>query len=102
MAYQLKCWHRRSMEKNRSGHRGRAIDRDLTDATRCAEQTRKLWAEMRAAVGSEVARRETQEAYLEWLGKLLAELEREGEPDFDGQLRSGVNFLEGTGERVTY
>ena len=33
---------------------------------------------------------------------LCAELEREGEPDFDGLLRNGINFLQNKGKRVCF
>ena len=40
--------------------------------------------------------------YLEPLSKLCDELVREGEPDFDGLLRNGINFLQNAGRKVCW
>ena len=43
-----------------------------------------------------------QHQYLLAVRSLLSELEREGEPDFDGLLRNCINFLANKGQRVCY
>ncbi len=120
-----------------SGHKGRAIDRDLGEATRCAGLAKQRWQEMerawieahfggsslsafRAVSSSKksVSKKEAEAAvsklekdkahidlqrnYISWIVKLLVELQREGEPDFDGMLRNALNFLENGGRKVTY
>lgn len=45
---------------------------------------------------------ELQRNYISWIVRLLVELQREGEPDFDGMLRNALNFLENGGKKVTY
>ena len=88
------------------------IDRDLEEATRCAKECRARWSSMQALVspkeapGADACQHDAlmlvQTEYLEWLKKLCTELEAQGEPDFDGLLRNGVNFLEESGEKITY
>ena len=107
---------RRLHAQRGSGHRGRAVDRDLAAATTHAEAARRAWAEMQRLLGAgggggddaaldgkpEADIVTAQEAYLRSLGLLCAELEREGEPDFDGLLRNGINFLQNKGKRVCF
>jgi hypothetical protein len=91
--------------QRRSGHKGRAIDRDLAKATVYADKCRALWTRMLEAgeqVDSESAATQMQLDYLENLEALCGELEREGEPDFDGMLRNGINFLEKSGAKLCY
>ena len=88
-----------------SGHRGKAIDRDLAQATVHAEETRAHWREMQVIAAKPdkgMALEKLQLKYLEAVMKLLAELEKEGEPDFDGLLRNAINFLMNDGRRVCF
>jgi len=92
-----------------SGHHGRAIDRDLKEATCCASKARELWRKMQniswtmgAIDGTSSDLHEMQLDYISWISKLLVQLRREGEPDFDGMLRNAINFLENCGNRVCY
>jgi hypothetical protein len=92
-----------------SGHHGRAIDRDLKEATCCASKARELWRKMQdisgtmgAIDGTSSDLQQMQLDYISWISKLLVQLRREGEPDFDGMLRNAINFLENCGNRVCY
>jgi len=80
-----------------SGHRGTAATRDLTKSTVCAANSRDACANLQKAPTLEL-----ELAYLNTVEKLCAELEKVGEPDFDGQLRTAVNFLENEGKRLCY
>ena len=82
-----------------AGHRGRAADRNLDKATVWADKTRAAWAHLISGP-SELPMVEVQ--YLDSLSKLCEELAREGEPDFDGLLRNGINFLQNAGRKVCW
>merc|ERR1711918_306570 len=79
---------RRLDAHRKSGHKGKAIERDLTRAVEHAAAVRALWRRMQDALleGDKAAGRnedpmETMHvAYLEALQALLGELEKEGEP----------------------
>jgi len=75
-----------------SGHRGTAINRNLTKATKLAAETSEGEREVEVL----------QRRYLEGVRGLIRELRKEGEPDFDGQLRNAINFLENKGRKVCY
>eukprot|EP00746_Dinoflagellata_sp_MGD_P123811 gnl/MRDRNA2_/MRDRNA2_58422_c0_seq1.p1 gnl/MRDRNA2_/MRDRNA2_58422_c0~~gnl/MRDRNA2_/MRDRNA2_58422_c0_seq1.p1 ORF type:complete len:673 (+),score=135.42 gnl/MRDRNA2_/MRDRNA2_58422_c0_seq1:84-2102(+) len=91
-------------KQRNSGHRGIAIERDLREATRCAKEARQCWLKMQKQAGDldEAELVNVQKTYLLWLEKLMIQLEKEGEPDFDGLLRNGINFLENNGKRVCF
>jgi len=90
-----------------AGHRGRAIDRDLKEATRCHGEAQALWRKMQGypstCEGIDLPTlHNVQVEYLAWVRKLLVELQREGEPDFDGMLRNCINFLANEGKKTCY
>jgi len=90
-----------------AGHRGRAIDRDLKEATRCHGEAQALWRKMQeypsTCEGTDLPTlHNVQVEYLAWVRKLLVELQREGEPDFDGMLRNCINFLANEGKKTCY
>lgn len=106
----------RIKQHRNSGHKGRAIDRDLTKATEHAKTAKDRWQEMQKAAHHAVKNNkndvilsndaqkllELQRAYISQIVRLLAELQKWGEPDFDGMLRNALNFLENDGRKVTY
>lgn len=62
-----------------------------------ADRTREAWGRL---VANPLPEMEVQ--YLQALSKLCEELASEGEPDFDGLLRNGINFLGNAGRRVCW
>jgi len=86
---------RRLKEQRASGHRGKAIDRDLRHATVLHGELCKAWA---LVDDSE----ESQLAYLGAAEAFMVELAKAGEPDFDGKLRQAINYLEHGGERLCF
>eukprot|EP00746_Dinoflagellata_sp_MGD_P165332 gnl/MRDRNA2_/MRDRNA2_94537_c0_seq1.p1 gnl/MRDRNA2_/MRDRNA2_94537_c0~~gnl/MRDRNA2_/MRDRNA2_94537_c0_seq1.p1 ORF type:complete len:271 (-),score=53.12 gnl/MRDRNA2_/MRDRNA2_94537_c0_seq1:146-958(-) len=85
----------RLKDQRTSGHRGKAIDRDLRHATVLHSKVCEAWA---VVDGTE----ESQLFYLQAVEAFLVELSKRGEPDFDGKLRQAINFLEHGGERLEY
>eukprot|EP00926_Amoebophrya_sp_RCC4398_P002987 GSA120T00005229001.1 len=85
----------RLMKQRASGHRGTAFTRDLRQATQWADSCRARWQKLQND-SDQQHKQNLQSSYLDAVQHLCAELEKEGEPDFDGQLRRAVNFLQGT------
>jgi hypothetical protein len=77
------------------GHRGKAIERDLSHAS-------YLHGVLSQAFDEVDDNEESQYAYLKAVEEFMDELAKRGEPDFDGKLRQAINFLENGGKRLCY
>jgi len=82
-------------DQRASGHRGIAIERDLRHATVLHGVVSKAFEQMDDTDKSQLE-------YLQAIEDFADELAKAGEPDFDGKLRQGINFLQNGGKRLCY